>query len=47
MELRFYNKERQNKHEANMRAVFGEFMDKEKTKVFEAKQRRQQEKKDS
>lgn len=46
MELRFYNKERQQKHEEKMRAVFNKFMEREKAKVFEAKQKQKQDKED-
>ena len=44
MELRFYNKERQAKHEERMRGVFTKFMEREKTKVFEAKEKIKEEK---
>ena len=44
MELRFYNKDRQQKHEERMREVFQKFIDREKTKVFEAKEKKKQEK---
>jgi len=40
MELRFYNKTRQQKHEEKMRSVFSNFMEREKAKVSEAKRRK-------
>ena len=39
LEIRYYNKDRQQKHEDSMRAVFKAFIADEKRKIDEAKKR--------